>query len=275
MAIAIISGNGILPYLIAQESAKQGKKVLIIKIAGQDNPKPSSANHNKSFKINYELKIGNVSQLLQILEKENITEITFAGNIKKPRFSELSVDKEGAKLLAKITSSKIFGDDNVLTAVTKFFNNKGFKVLSTKSILKDDITIKKGVLSQKQPSNEIYKNIKIGQDFIKKISKFDVGQSVAVQQKQIIAIEAIEGTDEMIKRCKSITFSHGEAMLVKMAKTDQNKNIDLPSIGVQTIKNLHHAGFAGLAIEAKNSLVLEKSKVLKLVDKHGIILVGF
>jgi DUF1009 family protein len=264
--VAIIAGNGILPQLIAQEIKKQGKRFVVIKIAEQDVS-------CEITKIDYEVKIGNISQLLQILDQENIKEITFAGGIKKPSFSELSVDKEGAKLLAKITSAKIFGDDNVLTVVTKFFAKKGFKLLATKDIIKN-ITIDKGVLSKKKPNTEILENIKIGQNFINKISKFDVGQSVVVQQRQIIAVEAIEGTDAMIKRCKNIGFTGERAVLVKASKKNQNKNVDLPSIGVQTIKNLHDVGFVGLAIEAKNSLVLEKEKVLNLVNQYDMILIG-
>jgi len=266
MAIAIISGNGILPNLIAQECIKQNKKYIIIKIEGQDVSREIK-------KVDYEFKIGNVKKLLEVLTKENITEVTFAGGIRKPTFSKLAVDVEGAKLLAKITKSKIFGDNNVLTAVTDFFAKKGFKVLATKDILKD-ITISKGVLSKKHPDSEILANIKIGQNFIKKISKFDVGQSVVIQQRQIIAVEAIEGTDNAIKRCKDISFSGLPPILVKIAKKNQNKAVDLPSIGVETIKNLHDCGFAGAAIEAKNCLIIEKKEVLGLVDKYKMILIG-
>jgi DUF1009 family protein len=124
-----------------------------------------------------------------------------------------------------------------------------------------------------QPSPQNLEDIDLGVKAIKTFSSFDVGQSLIIAQKQIIAIEALEGTDSMIARCGALNFDYKKnAVLVKMKKAKQSKKADLPTIGVATIENCFAAGICGIAIQANSTLVLQKDEVIKKADELGIFL---
>ena len=171
-------------------------------------------------------------------------------------------------MLAKILANKILGDDAVLSTVIKFFEKQGFKFLRIDELL-DCVISKKTILTKTAPSLENLDDIKLGVEAVKYFSRFDVGQSLVIAQKQIIAVEALEGTDEMIKRCKNL---RANSVLVKMKKPKQSVKADLPTIGVETIKNCAAAGIKGIAIQANSTLVLDKENVIKTADELGLFL---
>lgn len=216
---------------------------------------------------------GAIEKFLEILRKNQIKNLIFIGAVNKPNFSDLKVDKTGTILLAKILASKILGDDAVLRAVIKFFEKQGLKILKIEDLL-DCVISTKSTLTEVKPSKESLEDIKIGIDAIRHFSKFDVGQSVVVAQKQIIAIEAIEGTDEMIRRCKDLRIDYKEsAILIKLKKRNQSAKADLPTIGVATIKNCFEAGIKGIAIQANSTLVLDKQEVIRVANELRLFLV--
>jgi len=265
--LAIIAGNGDLPKLIIESCKKQKKEFVLILV--KDN---ANKNDYKKYK-NYVIEIGYVAKALEILRTNKVKEVVFAGGIQKPAFSNIKVDKKGAVLLSKLLANKIFGDDNILSTVTKFFQKEGFKIIGVDKIIPDIIS-KKGVLTKAKPSKQDLENIKIGQNALKTMSSLDIGQAIAVQQKQIIGIEAIEGTDELIKRCSKLQFvkTH-KPVLIKVKKENQNTKIDLPTIGVKTIENLIKANFAGLAVKSGSTLILQKEKIVELANKNKIFII--
>jgi DUF1009 family protein len=266
--LAIIAGNGSLPKLIIEECKKKKRDFVIILVAG-------NSNHSEYKKYNnHVIEIGYVSKALKVLKDNKVKEIVFAGGIKKPSFSHVKVDRKGAVLLSKIVANKIFGDNNILTTITNFFDKEGFKILGANDII-NNIVVKKGSLTNKKASKADLENIKIGQEALNTMSDLDVGQSIVVQQKQIIAIEAIEGTDELIKRCSKIQFEKGsKSILVKIKKQNQNTKIDLPTIGEKTISNLVKSSFTGIAIKAGSTLIIDKDKVVALANKNNLFIVA-
>jgi hypothetical protein len=125
-----------------------------------------------------------------------------------------------------------------------------------------------------QPNKENLDDISLGVKAIKEFSQFDVGQSLIIAQRQIIAVEALEGTDAMIARCRDLSSAYKEnAVLVKMKKSKQSKKADLPTIGVKTIENCAVAGIKGIAIQANSTLVLEKDEVIKKTNELGLFLI--
>lgn len=268
MTLAIIAGNGDLPKLIIKDCEQKKKDFVVILVAGESN-------HEEYKKYNsHIIEIGFVSKALKILKENKVKDIVFAGGVKKPSFSAVKVDKKGAILLSKIVANKIFGDDNILTTITKFFAKEGFNIVGVDELI-NDIVVKKGVLTRTKPKKSDLENIEIGQNSLKTMSNLDIGQAIAIQQKQIIAIEAIEGTDELIKRCKKLAFTKGlKAILVKIKKENQNSKIDLPTIGVKTINNLIKSNFSGIAFKAGSTLVIDKKKVIDLADKNGLFVVS-
>ena len=268
MSLAIVAGRGDLPKIIIKKCQQDNRKFIILLIEGQ------VSNEDYLQYQHYTLPIGQIGKALRIFRENQVKDIVFAGGIDKPSMTNIKVDGKGAMLLAKITGVKLFGDDNVLTAVTNFFKKEGFNILGAHQIV-DDLVIDKGVLGKVKADKKFLTDIELGKKIIHTISEFDVGQSVVVQQNTIIGIEAKEGTDNLISRSGKVQFPKGrKPILIKMKKLGQNTAVDLPSIGIKTIENLHQNNFAGLAIEAGASLILDKQQVIKLADQYKLFIIG-
>lgn len=264
--LAIFAGRGPLPMMLIEDCQKKGRKFTIFLLEGEDYTIDYSAFN--PFKIAY----GELEKFLTLLNQNQIKNIVFIGGVTKPNFSALKVDKRGAGLLAKILANKILGDDAVLRTVIKFFEKEGFRILRIDQLL-DCVVSEKSTLTKIQPTKENLEDIAVGVKAIKTFSQFDVGQSIVIAQKQIIAVEALEGTDEMIKRCKNLKVDYTKAaVLVKMKKIKQSMKADMPTIGVETIKNCAASKICGIAIQANSTLVLQKDEVIKTADELGLFL---
>ncbi len=265
--IAIFAGRGILPQMLIDDCQKNGRKFILFLLQGENYEIDYSA--FSPVKLGY----GEVEKFLSEIKKNEIRNLVFIGGVTKPNFSSLRVDKKGALLLAKILASKILGDDAVLRAVINFFEKEGLKILRIDQLL-DCVVSVKSTLTKNIPTKENWDDIALGVKAIKSFSQFDVGQSVVVAQKQIIAVEALEGTDEMIARCKNLRADYKKnAVLVKMKKHKQSSKADLPTIGFETVKNCFDAGMCGIAIQANSTLVLQKDEMIKLADELGLFVV--
>lgn len=266
--LAIIAGKGELPKMIIKKCQQQDREFLVILI--ENEPSNSDFTEFNPHIIGF----GEISKALEILKTNNVKELVFAGGVTKPSMAGMKVDRKGAFLVSKILGNKFFGDNNLLSTIINFFEKEGFKVVGADQII-DDLVAKKGVLGSVKLSSEMQKDIEIGHHALEVMSDLDIGQSIVVQQKQIVGVEAIEGTDALIKRCKDLQFKQGSKMvLVKMKKQNQNTKIDLPALGVQTIENLANSGFAGVAVQANYCLIINQKEVIKLADEKGIFVIG-
>lgn len=260
--LGIFAGRGKLPLMLIEDCQKKNRPFALFLLAGEKYDIDYSA-FNPST-----LAYGEIERFLKILHEKNVKNLVFIGGVTKPNFSALKVDKTGALLLAKILANKILGDDAVLRTVIKFFEKQGLKVLRIDQLLEGMVSVK-STLTRHQPSKENLEDIALGVRGIKHFSNFDVGQSLVVAQKQIIAVEALEGTDAMIERCKNLRQN---SILVKAKKTGQSMKADLPTIGVATIKNCAAVGICGIAIQANSTLILDKEEVIKVADELGLFL---
>jgi DUF1009 family protein len=264
--IAIFAGRGSLPKMLIEDCQKNGRKFLLFLLESEVYEIDYSA--FEPIKLTY----GAIEEFLEIVKKNQIQNLVFVGGVTKPNFLQLKTGKKGAVLLAKILANKILGDDAVLRTVINFFEKEGLKIIPIDQIL-DCVISKKSTPTILQPSFQSLEDISLGVKAIKSFSNFDVGQSLIIAQKQIIAVEALEGTDAMIARCRDLNFDYKKsAVLVKMKKSKQSKKADLPVIGVATIENCFDAGICGIAIQANSTLVLQKDEVIKKADKLGLFL---
>lgn len=265
-SLGIFAGRGILPKMLIDDCLKKGRKFTLFLLESENYEIDYSEFH--PITVPY----GAMEKFLDALKKNNVKELVFIGAVNKPNFSTLKVDKRGAGLLAKILANKILGDDAVLRSVINFFEKEGLKILRIDQLL-DCVLSAKGVLTKVKPSKEHLADIELGVKAIKTFSNFDVGQSLVIAQKQIIAVEALEGTDQMIKRCGGLVADYTKnSVLLKMKKRGQSMKADIPTIGVATIENCAAAGIKGLAIQANSTLVLGKEEVIKKADELGLFL---
>ncbi len=260
--LGIFAGRGSLPMMLIEDCQKKNRPFVVFLLQGEKYEEDYSEFNP------YILPYGEVEKFLRILREKNVKNLVFIGGVTKPNFSSLKVDKTGALLLAKILANKILGDDAVLRAVIKFFEKQGLKILRIDQLL-DCMVSQKITLTKVAPSLAQLEDIALGVRAIKHFSDFDIGQSLVVAQKQIIAIEALEGTDEMILRCKDLRQN---SVLIKMKKAKQSMKADLPTIGVTTIKNCAAVGIAGIAVQANSTLILQKDEAIKTADELGLFL---
>lgn len=264
--IAIFAGRGQLPKILIDECIAKNRKFIVFQLKGETYEIDYSP-YNPYF-----LAYGEIEKFLEILKENSINNLVFIGGVTKPSFSNLRVDKKGTILLAKILANKILGDDAVLKTVINFFEKEGLKILRIDELL-DCIISTKSTITNVLPNTQNLIDIEIGSKAIRHFSKFDVGQAVIVSQKQIIAVEALEGTDLMIERCRNFNENYTKkAVLIKMKKQNQSTKADLPTIGEKTIINCHNSNIVGIAIQANSTLILDKENVIKKANELGLFI---
>ena len=268
--IGLIVGSGSLPINIIECCNNSNREVYVVLLKGFANKKK----YTYSCRGYIETGIGRVGKIIRFFKKNKVNNVIFAGGIRRPSLSSIFVDLKGFFLLRKIIKSKKLGDNSVAEIIIEFLEKNNLNVLSVEDVLKD-CKAKYGSNTSLKIKKEYLEDIQIGRELLEKLSNFDVGQSVVVQQKNIIAIEGVEGTANLIKRCGAIKYKKGrKPVLIKMKKIGQTNKIDLPSIGPNTIKQLYANGFAGIALDYENCIVINKNITLKLADELGVFVVG-
>ena len=262
MKIAIIAGCGNFPIQIA----RQNKDAFVLCIEGY------------SYQNLFENQSATVSLLeplhwLTILKNNNITDIVMAGKINRPSNLNNISNEKANELINQIIS---VGDNAALNYIEEFFNKNGFKILPVNSILKDCF-FSKGFYEEELFSQNfkkfVSKNSRFGVRLLNTISKFDVGQSVVVKNKLVYAIEGLEGTNSMIDRVRILynqnkNYDNFGPVLIKIPKIGQNINLDLPVIGLETIKKCQVSGFSSIVVSSTGTLIAELNKVIAYIKKN-------
>jgi DUF1009 family protein len=259
--LGMITGTGHMPRLIIQAYSPQP----IFAIAYYDCTDPHAIEN-----IPHQwFALGAVGAVLNALRSQNIANLVFAGNLKRPALSHIMPDKDGMRLLARL-GLRWPGDNKLLDVIQNFLQEEGFTVLSPQEILPSLLYT---IHSPIELSDQNLRDIKKGKEILDNLSIFDIGQGIAVQNGQILGIEAAEGTDQCIMRCGKLQNNNEPApVYIKCAKIGQNEKIDLPAIGANTINALASAGFCGLAFEKGKTLILDRETVKNEAQKHKIFL---
>ncbi len=263
--LGLIAGSGELPFAIASEARSLGYTVTAIGLDGITDP--ALASHVDEILW---VKMGKLGSLISNLKKAGISEAVFAGKVHK------SVVYSG-KVIPDLRLVKLFfglkdkSDDSITLAITKELEDEGIKLLKTVDFTAKLMT-PRGVLTKKKPSADNYKDIEFGWKIAKEIGRLDIGQTVVVKSQAVMAVEAIEGTDEAIIRGGRLA---GEgAVVVKICKPQQDMRSDVPVVGVQTLRSMAEVGARVLAIEAEKSILLDKDRFIHEAERSGIIVVG-
>jgi DUF1009 family protein len=251
---AIIAGQGKLPEILKQALPN----ALVIGFDG--NP--------PNLPIDLSVKFGQAGELLNFLRANQVTHIIFAGGLKRPSLKDIIPDNEGAKLLSKLLRGSFFGGDNsLLTTIINFFEERGFTVAGAHEAVPSILT-PQGQLGS-VPANA---DVKIGLEAAKRLGAKDIGQAVIIEGGITLLEEDKNGTANLIARSKGNTNSG--AYLAKACKPQQDVRVDLPTIGLDTISQLHEAGLKGVALEAGASIILEREQVVKKADELGLFVIG-
>ncbi|MBI4982368.1 MAG: UDP-2,3-diacylglucosamine diphosphatase LpxI [Candidatus Omnitrophica bacterium] len=263
--IGLIAGNRKFPLLFAKEARKKNYSIVAVAIKGD-----TSRQLKKLVDKIYWLGLGEYSRLFKIFKDEGITKVVMAGQISPRRLfsKEVNKDPELSNLLSSIKDKRA---DTIFGKIADKLKEHGLELLDS-TIFITDYLPKKGVLTKRSPDQKILEDIDFGLHLAKAVGELDIGQTVAVKSKAIVAVEALEGTDNLIRRSGKI--SRGGVTIVKVSKHKQDMRFDVPVVGFNTIKNLIRAGAQCLAIEADKTLFIDKEKSLSLADKKGIVIVA-
>ncbi len=263
--IGLIAGKSEYPLLFAKAARAKGLKIVAVGIEGETKPELQTL-VDRFFWVN----LGELSKVLEIFKSEDIKKAVMAGGITKSRiFNEaLKIDGLMKSILVRALDKK---DDTLLSMITATLKSAGVELLDSTLFL-EDLLPKEGLLTKTRPSKEQEEDIKFGAKIAREIAGLDIGLSVFVKDKAVIAVEDIEGTDAMIRRGGRLAGSGG--VVIKAARPKQNMKFDIPVIGPQTIRSMTEVKASCLAIEAKKTLIIDKEETIALADNNGIVVVA-
>jgi len=266
--LGILAGSGRMPALLVEECKKQGRPYFVLGLEGHID---AAILEDTPHKI---VRLGAVGDALKTLKKENAEEVIMAGSVGRPTLASLRPDMTATMLIAKLGSSIFSGDDALLGAIVKIMEGEGFTVVGMENVLAHLLT-KAGVLGKHKPSKQHNDDIARGMKTAKALGELDIGQAVVVENGYVLGVEAAEGTAALISRCGALPqHERGHGVLVKAKKPAQDVRADLPTIGTDTIEQIYKAGFAGIAMEAGGSIILDANEAIRLADSYGLFITG-
>ena len=261
----MIAGNRKFPLIFAEAAKKNNLYIVAVAIKGD-----TSAKLKRLADKIYWIGLGEFSRMLEIFKREEVKKVVMAGQISPRRLfsKDVSNSRQIQEILASIKDKKA---DSIFGAVAEKLEESGLELLDSTSFLKD-LLPKKGTLTRSEPGFAVWDDIYFGLELAKAIAYLDIGQTVAIKEKAVIAVEALEGTDNVIRRASKLT--RGGFTVVKVSKPKQDARFDIPVVGLNTVRNIIKAKAACLAIEAGKTLFIDKEKSVALADSKGISIVA-
>jgi DUF1009 family protein len=265
--LGLIAGMGDLPIAVAYEAKRMGYRVAAIALQppADESLKPVADEFHK-------ISIGRFGGLMALLKKQAVTDVVLAGKVPKGLLyknkSHLIPDMKTVKMLFSLRNR---ADDTIMKSIVKEIESIGIKIHKTTDFTKD-LLVPEGVLTRKKPSKKDMLDIEFGWDIAKKIGQLDIGQTVVVKDTAVMAVEAIEGTDEAIKRGGDLAKKG--AVVVKVSKPHQDMRFDVPVAGTDTLRTMKKAGAGVLALETGKCIILDMKDFIRRADEYGIVVIG-
>ena len=266
--LGLIVGESSLPNFVINKLLKKNIEFLILDL--------TKSYIYKRYKNSYSLKITELGKAISILKKNNCKNVIFIGKVERPDISLLKFDTKALFYLPRLFSAFKKGDGNILKEIIKIFKENKLNVVNSMKFT-PELIFKDKSINKLKINNTDKSSISKGVKIIKSLSKFDIGQSVVINNGYVLAIEGPEGTDETIKRSLHLSKKYklkNKSILVKFPKANQDLRIDLPTIGFDTIKNCIKANIKGIALKRSQNIILDKDKIINLVKKNNFFIIS-
>ena len=262
--LGLIAGNGRFPIIFADNARKLGYHVSAVAHEGETDPE--LANHVDRI---HWIKIGQLNKLITAFKSDQVHQAVMLGGIKKTHvFTTVRPDFRALALAARLA---LWKDDDILREIAKELEKEGITIcVSTFGL--EGILADEGSLTARVPSGKEWEDIRYGWDVAHDIGRLDIGQCVIVKDRVVVAVEAVEGTDEAIKRGGQL--AKDGAVVVKRCKPQQDLRFDLPAVGPRTIEIMASVNASVLAVEAGRTIILDRDLTLKKAQSAGIAVVG-
>jgi DUF1009 family protein len=262
--IGLIAGGGQFPLLIAEAAKRQGIRIIAVAHEGETEPSLSDAVDDITW-----VKLGQLGRLIKGLKKHGVKETLMAGTIAKKRmFRNIRPDLRSISIFSRLA---VFHDDDILRAVADELMKEGIEIISSTRYL-PDLVAPPGCLTRKKPTRAEQEDVQFAWNVAKELGRLDIGQCVVVRRKTVLALEAMEGTDETIRRGGML--AREKAVVVKVSKPNQDLRFDVPSVGFETIRVMSDVKASLLAVEAGKTLLFDKKEMIALADEMGMSIIS-
>jgi DUF1009 family protein len=266
MKYGLIAGNGRFPFLVLQGARESGVDMVVAAIKEETSPEIES----QASRVEW-IGVGQMGRLIRFFKREEVTHAIMAGQVKHHQIFRLNAlpDLRMVKLLARLSTKNT---DSLIGAVADDLAREGITLVDSTTFL-EPLLASYGVLTKRGPTKDELADIDYGVGIAREIARLDLGQTIAVKDRAVVAIEAMEGTDAVIMRAGEVT--RGKAfVVVKVAKPDQDMRFDVPVIGVPTIEQMASAGSTAIHVTARKTLLFDKDELIAFADRSGIAILG-
>lgn len=262
--IGLIAGNGRFPLLFAENARRLGYRVSAVALSGEADPSLERVVDRMHW-----VALGQLGRLIKAFKHDGVRQAVMIGGVKKTHlFSNIRPDLRSLALLRRVTVRK---DDALLRAIAAELEDEGIRVRESTFGL-DGLLVEEGTLTKRAPTRKEWRDIEFGWEMAEAVGRLDIGQCVVVKDRVVVAVEAVEGSDEAIRRGGKLARSG--AVVVKRFKPQQDRRFDLPAVGPGTIRAMAESGAAVLAIEAGKAVFLDREDAIHAADQAGIAIVG-
>ena len=257
--IGLFLGDTDFSEVVLKKIIKLKKRYFIIDF--------SKNNKFKKYKNSHKISIGKFGEIIKLIKKKKSKKVLFAGKIAKPKFSSLRLDLKGIYYMPSIIKAAKIGDAAIIKKIIKILANEGIKVISSISF-NPELSLKKGNFSKIKPTKEDIISIKNGEKYFNKVDNLDHIQALVIKDGNIIAKEGVEGTKKMLSKLKL----NSNGILIKLPKKKQDLRMDLPTIGLQTFKDIKKYGLKGVVLKSRKNIFLDKTKCINFANKNRIFI---
>jgi len=272
-SIALVCGGGTLPGAVAAAIATRGLRPVLFAIRGWADPKivEPYAHHW--------VALGQIGRFLRLARAEQCREAVIIGALLRPPLTKIRLDWHTLRLMPSLARAFRGGDNRLLSGVARLSEEEGLRIIGVADVA-PEVLVPEGVLGRHQPTARDRTDIARALEMIAALGPFDVGQAAVIANNHVLAVEAAEGTDNMLNRLvelraqRRVTSAAGTGVLVKAPKPDQDRRFDLPAIGPRTVANAARAGLGGIAVTAGSTIVAEPAETIAAADRAGMFLIG-
>jgi len=266
--LGIIAGGGTLPLALVRHCQEIDRAYCVVALEGHAETRYLGTVPHVQWS-----RVGAAGNIIQILKEENVQELVMVGPVKRPSMLTVIPDLRGMKFLLRAGKRAFGGDDSLLSAIAQELEIEGFQVVGIDRLLEGLVT-PAGTLTIISPSEDATKAIEIGLHAARQLGDDDLGQAVVVEDTQILAREDSRGTNDLIRRAGELSAGEGDLILVKAKKPDQDRRVDLPTMGLETVRLAAEQGFSGIAIEAGHSLLVDRRQAIDEANNSKLFIVG-
>ena len=262
----LIAGNGRFPFLVLEGARSQGIDMAVIALKEEASPELEQA----AKRVHW-VSLGELSKTIDLMHQEGVTRAVMAGQVKHNKiFSAIRPDWKLAKLLFSLPRKNT---DALIGAVARLLEDEGIRLVDSTLFLKP-LLPEPGVLTRRAPNEHEAEDIAYGRGLAQQIAGMDIGQTVVISDRACVAVEAMEGTDEVIARAARIVAGK-PLVVVKVSKPAQDMRFDVPVVGLPTVEEMRAAGATALAVDAGRTLLFDRDKLIELADASGISIQAF